>query len=147
MLTIDTNVFVYALDSSDPLKQQIAMDVIEACRSKDCVIGLQVLGELYAAVTRQLRRAPWEAAQAVRNIMVQFPHFTATAASVDRALSEAAAGRYSYWDALLLSAAHEAGRRTLFSEDMHDGAVLGAVEVVNPFGSAGLASRAAALLA
>ncbi len=145
-LTIDTNVFVYALDASDPLKQGIALRVIEVCRDRDCAIAIQVLGECYAALTRKLRRAPWEAAQAVRNVMVQFPHFQSTSSAVDRALSEAAAGRYAYWDALLLAAAHEAGRAACFSEDMQDGAVFGAVEVVNPFGPDGLSSRAMALL-
>jgi len=145
-LTIDANVLVYALDARHPLKQGGALKVIDACRDKDCAIALQVFSEHYAALTRKLRRAPWEAAQAVRNIMLQFPHFQATSSAVDRALSEAAAGRYGYWDALLLAAAHDAGRAVCFSEDMQDGAVLGAVEVVNPLGPNGLSARAMALL-
>lgn len=146
-LTIDTNVFVYALDARDTVKQAIAFDLIKRARLGDCAVGLQVCGELYAALTRRLRRAPWEAGQAARNAMASFDNFSASRTAVERALAEAMAGRFSYWDALLLASAQEAGCAVLFSEDMADGATLGTVEVVNPFGPGGLSERALAVLA
>lgn len=145
--TIDTNVFVYMLDARDAAKQAAAIELTEQLRSHDCVISLQSCGELYAALTKRLRRAPWEAAQASRNVLASFDTFAATRTATERALAEAMAGRFSYWDALLLASAHDAECRYCFSEDMADGATLGAVEVVHPFDGNGLSQRAKDILA
>jgi predicted nucleic acid-binding protein len=145
-VTIDTNVFVYALDARDGLKQRTAISVITACRRLDCAVGLQVYGEMFAVLTRRFARLAPEAAQAVRAVIAQFNSFPSSETAVDRALAEAVAGRFSYWDALLLAAADEAGREICFSEDMHDGARLGAVTVVNPFAPSGVSAAAALAL-
>lgn len=144
--TIDTNVFFYVLDSRDPLKQAAAQVLVEALRGEDCHVALQVCGELYASITKKLRRAPWEAGQAARNVLVAFPTFATSRSAVERALAEASAGRFSYWDALLLASAAEAGCKLCFSEDMADGIRLGDIEVVAPFGPSGISERARSLL-
>jgi predicted nucleic acid-binding protein len=63
------------------------------------------------------------------------------------AAREAAAGRFSYWDAVLLASAATVGCTTMLSEDMADGARLGGITVRNPFGPNGLSAAAAAALA
>ena len=146
-VTIDTNIFVYMLDARDPSKQALAIELVERLRPKDCLIALQCVGELYSALTRRLGRAPWEAAQAARNLLASFDSFGATRTAVERALAEAMAGRFSYWDAHLLASAHEAGCALCFSEDMGDGARLAKVEVVHPFGPEGLSERTREFLA
>lgn len=145
--TIDTNVFIYMLDARDPVKQCAAIELVEVLRGGDCLISLQSCGELYAALTRRLKRAPWEAALASRNLLASFDVYAASRRAVERALAEAMTGRYNYWDALLLASAHEAECRVCFSEDMSDGARLGSVEVVAPFGPAGLSDRAREVVA
>ncbi len=132
-VTIDANIFIYAVDAREPEKQRLAHRLIMGLQKLDCLITLQCAGETYAALTRRLKRAPWEAAQAARNIMTAFDTCPASATAVERALAEAMAGRFSYWDALLLTAADEAGCKICFSEDMGDGARLGGIEVRNPF--------------
>ena len=112
----------------------------------DCLVSLQACGELYMALTRRLRRAPWEAAQASRNVMTAFPSFGSSRRAVERALAEAMAGKFGYWDALLLASAQEAGCDVCFSEDKADGKMLGSVEVVTPFGPDGLSDRARTFL-
>lgn len=146
MLTIDTNVFVYAVDQSEPAKQSIALDIGRRAQAGGAALALQVCGEFYNASTRRLKRAPWEAAQAARNLMTAFPTFNARRSAVERALAEAAAGRFSYWDALLLTSADEAGCTALLTEDMADGMRFGHVEIVNPFSDGGVSPRAAELL-
>ena len=146
MLSVDTNVFVYAVDQSEPRKQAIALEVGRRAQVQGAAIALQVCGEFYVASTRRLKRAPWEAAQAARNLMTAFPTFSAGRAHAERALAEAAAGRFSYCDALLLSAADAAGCTALLTEDMSDGARFGRVEIVNPFAPDGLSARAQELL-
>ena len=57
------------------------------------------------------------------------------------------AGRASYWDALLVATAGEAGCTLILTEDLTDGAVLSGVEIHNPFAAAGgLTARAGRLL-
>lgn len=146
-VTIDTNIFVYMLDARDAQKQALAIQLVQALRGRECVISLQCVAELYAALTRRLGRAPWEAAQASRNLLASFDVFVTQASAVERALSEAMAGRFSYWDAQLLAAAHEAGCALIFSEDMSDGARLGGVEVLHPFAQGAVSDRAKAFLA
>lgn len=144
--TIDTNIFVYMLDARDVAKQAAALELVDGLRSRGCGIALQVCGELYAALTRRLKRAPWEAAQAARNVLAAFDTYGASRTAVERALAESMAGRFSYWDALLLASAHEAECTVCFSEDMAPGARIGSVEVVAPFGPGGMSDRARNLL-
>ena len=52
--------------------------------------------------------------------------------SVLHALSIAAKHKISFWNALILHAAETSGAETLYSEDLSDGQLYGAVRVVNP---------------
>ena len=66
---IDTNVLIYAFDSSEPTKQQIAITRIDdAVREGSGVISTQVLGEFFhtLVVRKQLLTAA-EAARAVND--------------------------------------------------------------------------------
>jgi predicted nucleic acid-binding protein len=47
----------------------------------------------------------------------------------------AADHHFGIWDAVILSAASQAGCRLLLSEDLQDGFTWGGVTVVNPFAS------------
>ncbi len=147
MLTADTNIYLYVIDGRDPGKQRMAREIAVRLKAQAAPIGLQVVGEFYAAATKRLKRAPWEAALGARNISAGLPSFASSRACVERALAEASAGRFSYWDALLLASADLAGCSVMFSEDMTDGARLGGIEVVHPFAEAGLSERAQAALA
>jgi predicted nucleic acid-binding protein len=147
VITADTNVFIYNIDVYDPAKHRTAAVIIDALSAQRAPIGLQVAGEVCNALRRRLRRPPWEAAQAARNLLAAGPSFGTTRFSIQRALAEAATGRFSFWDANLLSAAEEAGCTHMISEDMGDGARLGRIEVVHPFAKDGaLSERARDLL-
>lgn len=146
MITLDTNIYVYAIDAGEPVKGPLALTLADRAREAGSPLALQVCGEFYAAARRLAGRAPWEAAQAARNLLAAHPTFGASRAAATRALAEAAAGRFSYWDALLLASAAEAGCRVLITEDMADGAELGGVEIVHPFSGAALSGRVTELL-
>lgn len=142
----DTNLFVYAADDDEPVKQSFAREVICLLAARRAPVALQVVGELQNALRRGLKMPNHLASQQARNVFTAFGSFPYDAACVDHALAQSAAGRLSYWDALLLSACGRAGVQALLSEDMQDGFVLGGVEVINPFGPGGLAPRARAVL-
>ncbi len=79
-------------------------------------------------------------------MLLTYTMFPASVAASYAALNELAAGRLSYWDALMLASAAEAGCTCMLSEDMQDGARIFGVEIVNPFGANGVSHRAAELL-
>ena len=146
MIAADTNVYVYALDGRDAEKQAAARIVVAALTATGQPVALQVVGELQNALRRGLGMPAFVASQHARNVYASGPSFPYDAVCVDLALGLSAAGRYGYWDALLLAACSRAGIETLFSEDMHDGAVLEGVRVINPFGAQGLSDTARELL-
>jgi len=51
---VDTNVWVYAGDATDPEKCRRALKVTAPGSGRDLVISTQVLTEFYAVVTRKL---------------------------------------------------------------------------------------------
>ncbi len=142
IVSADTNVFVYALDDRDRLKQDISREVIAILARQDQPIALQVVGEVQNALRRRLKMPAHLAAQQARNVFVSFPSFAYDAACVDLALAYAGAGRFGYWDGLLLAACGRAGVQALLSEDMQDGQAVGGVQIINPFGPDGLTTAA-----
>jgi len=80
---------------------------------------------------------PAEAAAQAADRLELFPTVTASPAALRAALAEATAGRASYWDALLVATAAEAGCTIVLTEDMSDGSILSGVRVHNPFAPSG----------
>jgi len=70
-----------------------------------------------------------------------FPSVGVSATAVRRALADHLGGRASYWDALLVATASEAGCTLVLSEDMADGALLGGVRIHKPFTADGILSN------
>jgi predicted nucleic acid-binding protein len=141
--TLDTNVLVYALDAREASKHKAAIEILAAARMVDCVLTNQSLAEFYAVATRRLRMPPRIAADQVRDWLDLFESAPATRTALRSAVVEAEAGRFSFWDALLLSAADEAGCAVVLSEDMGEGARLGEVVVRSPFTADGAPSSTA----
>jgi predicted nucleic acid-binding protein len=76
-----------------------------------------------------------------------FPLIAVSANAVGAALTHAVAGRASYWDALLIATAAEAGCTLILTEDLQDGSTLSGVSIHNPFDpGGGLTAQARQLL-
>ena len=147
MISADTNILVYAVDDREKEgRQPVARAVVLRLTALQQPIALQVVGELQNVLRRRLKLPPHLAMQQARNIYATFPNFAYDAGCVEIALGLAAAGRFSYWDALLLAACARAGVTSLLSEDMQDGSVFQGVQIVNPFSPQGLSPRARELL-
>jgi predicted nucleic acid-binding protein len=146
VITADTNVVVYLWDNRSPIKMEVARSVASLLAARAAPLALQVIGETQSVLLRKLRQPPWQAAQNARNLLNTYGCFPASAANAAESLTLMAAGRMSYWDALLVTAARDAGCRWLLTEDMQDGARFGALEIVNPFGAAGPSDRLKELL-
>jgi predicted nucleic acid-binding protein len=131
---VDTNLWVYAIDTADRAKQARALEILDPDAEKDYVISAQVLGEFYATVTGKLRTAVTPAdGRSMIERMKQLPVVPIDSLLVEAAIAGSETWRISYWDSLIVSAADAARCAILLSEDLAHGQVYGSVEVVNPF--------------
>jgi len=128
----DTNVLVYADDKGIPAKQRRAVELIaEHRRARTGVVSLQVLQEYFVTVTRKLHVE----AQVARRKVELLSEFDVAAPDVADVLAAIDLHRLhgiSFWDALIVRSAQQAGCGVLFSEDMQAREMDG-VKVVNPF--------------
>ena len=145
--TLDTNLLVYSIDNAVGARHRLAREIVDRAVECECWLTLQALGEFYVAATRKGMAPPAEAAAQAADWLELFPTVTASPAALRAALAEATAGRASYWDALLVATAAEAGCTIVLTEDMSDGSILSGVRVHNPFApSGGLTETARRLL-
>ncbi|MHB1532110.1 PIN domain-containing protein, partial [Acidithiobacillus sp.] len=79
-----------------------------------------------------------DAAQQVQDWMVLFPVVSASPAAVSTAMSLVVEHCFSFWDALLVATAKEAGVSHLLTEDMQAGRTVLGVRLINPFTEAWL---------
>jgi predicted nucleic acid-binding protein len=129
----DTNVLVYADDKAAPAKQRRALELVaEHRRAGTGVVSLQVLQEYFVTVTRKLGVD----ARIVRRKVELLAEFDVAAPDVGDILAAIdlhRLHRFSFWDALILRAAKQAGCGVLLSEDFQDAREIDGVRVVNPF--------------
>jgi predicted nucleic acid-binding protein len=129
----DTNVLVYADDKAAPAKQRRAIDLVaEHRRAGTGVVSLQVLQEYFVTVTRKLRVDPQIARRKVE-LLAEFDVASPEVADILAAIDLHRLHGFSFWDALVLRAAKQAGCTVLFSEDLQQGRQIDGIQVVNPF--------------
>jgi len=112
-----------------------------------CSLTLQSVSEFFAVAIRKNMMRPSEAAQVAGAMLELFPTVAASAGAVRAALGVAAAGQASYWDALLVHTAAEAGCTAILTEDLSDGTEFAGIRIINPFAGTSLSAAAEALLA
>jgi predicted nucleic acid-binding protein len=124
----DTNVLIYVV-TSDPRKQK-AQRVLSA----GGIVSVQVLNEFANVAYRKLGHAWDEVEFALNQFRVFFDEVSPlTLDTHTSALAIARDHRLSFYDALVVASAIEAGCDTLYSEDMQDGRAFGALTIRNPF--------------
>lgn len=131
---LDTNVLVYAIETGGPTPKKSAVALALVRREHVC-LSTQVLGEFYRAVTSRRRAEPLTHAEAVAWVQLWKRHdvHPITAPHVDLALELTGRYQVSYYDALVVAAAHLAGCAAVLSEDLNTGQEYGGVRVENPF--------------
>jgi predicted nucleic acid-binding protein len=138
---VDTNVLVYRVDPRDPLKQQVAIDVLrEGLRADQLFIAHQSVLEFVAAVSRpqaDLAGAPLlERADALLEaeaLLAEFPVLYPNREMMRTAIRGAATYGLPWFDAHLWACAEVNGLHELLSEDFQHGRHYGSVRAVNPF--------------
>jgi predicted nucleic acid-binding protein len=129
----DTNVLVYADDDDSPAKQQVARDLWRQHRRAGTgVVSLQVLQEYFVTVTRKLNFDSRNARRKVE-IISEFDVATPKVADILSAIDLHRLHGFSFWDALVLRSAQQAGCSVLLSEDFQHGREIDGIRLVNPF--------------
>jgi predicted nucleic acid-binding protein len=129
----DTNVLVYTDDKATPAKQRRALDLLaEHRRAGTGVVSLQVLQEYFVTVTGKLHldvRIARRKVELLADFDVAAPEVADILAAIDLHRLQG----FSFWDALIVRSAKQAGCRILLSEDFQDGWEFNGLRVVNPF--------------
>jgi predicted nucleic acid-binding protein len=125
----DTNLIIYAFAKNDP-----RAETAEALLAAGGVISVQVLNEFVAVVLRKVAM-PWvDVLAALDAILVLCPSpAPLTIETHQMALGIAKKHRYHIYDALVIASALETSCKTLYSEDLQDGQVIGGLTIRNPF--------------
>jgi predicted nucleic acid-binding protein len=136
MWFLDTNVFVYTFDASAPAKRNRARTLVKQslATGKGCV-SAQVANEFTNLALRkfQVPLTSDECRAYFDNVLSPMCHVGWSPALFRRALELQGRSRLSWYDALIVSAALEAGCDTLHSEDFQDSQRFGDLVVRNPF--------------
>jgi predicted nucleic acid-binding protein len=131
---VDTNILVYAHDAATGKKHLRARGLLERLwDSGDGVLSTQVLQELCINLRRKTANPPTP--EELRRIIREYATWEVvinSAESILKALEIEKQYKTSFWDALIIQAAEEAGASILYSEDLAAGQRYGAVRVVNP---------------
>ena len=133
MIFFDTNVLVYCTDKQSPIKQAIALSLVEKhSATGQAVISTQVLIELYNVFVNK-QKVPAHLAAELVNSYALWPVVESDLSLVQSAIARTLEQRISIWDAMVVEAANRSGADTLLSEDMSHAMRYGTTTVVNPF--------------
>ena len=137
---LDTNLLVYAIDASEPVKQAVAQKWIAAAhQSGNGCLSYQVVQEWFNVVLRKaaVPLGPEEAASIYRTLIEPLWHIQSSREIVVTAIDLHQHDSLSWWDALIVSAAISGGCERLLSEDLQHGRKVRGVRIVNPFRAEG----------
>jgi predicted nucleic acid-binding protein len=131
---VDSNILIYAHDRDASSKRERAAAVLDTLwESGDGRLSVQVLQEFFVNATGKLNTplARTTAREVVQTYAVWVREST-TANTVTRAIDIAELAQLSFWDALIVASAEQAGATLLYSEDLNDGQKIVGVTVRNP---------------
>jgi predicted nucleic acid-binding protein len=129
----DTNVLVYGDDKAAPAKQRRALELVaEHRRAGTGVVSMQVLQEYFVTVTRKLQVEARIARRKVE-LLAEFDVATPEFADILAAIDLHRLHGLSFWDALVVRSAKQAGCSVLLTEDFQHGREMEGLRIVNPF--------------
>ena len=132
-VALDTNVLVYAEGVNGADRKRAALTLIGRLPGDAAMLPVQALGELFNVLVRKAKRNTEQARAAILSWRDVFPLIPTSPTVMLKAADLAAHHQFGIWDAVMLSAATEAGCRLLLSEDMQDGFTWGGTTIADPF--------------
>ena len=130
----DSNILIYSVDERDSLKQKIAIDLInKAMQNKIGAISTQSLQEFFSVTTKKLNVSKEVAKEYMDFFVDNFPVTQVTLSNIYKAIDISIQTQFSFWDSLIVSAAHSSGCVIVYSEDMNHNQLVNGVKIINPF--------------
>ena len=132
---VDANVFVYAINPADALKQEVALALVgRLWREQRARTSIQVINEFYSVVTRKLWHViPQDEARAHVNEILEWNPVPIDSRLLRDAMGIESRYKLNWWDCLIVAAAGAQNCAFLYTEDLQHGATFDGVRVVNPF--------------
>lgn len=131
---LDSNILVYFIDEHDSKKQKIAEKLIKnSVEMKTGVLSTQSLQEFYSVVTRKSLCSKEQAKTIVEKFKNTLPITQISVSHILKAIDISIQTQFSFWDSLIVSAAHSSGCVIVYSEDMNHNQLVNGVKIINPF--------------
>jgi predicted nucleic acid-binding protein len=133
---LDTNIFVYSFDDTQPEKKARALNLIaEALQTNNGVVSTQVIQEFLNVATRKFSvpMKPEDGKVYLRKVMHPLCHVFPDLDLYQTALDILQKTGYSFYDSLILSGALRGECAILYSEDLQSGQQIDGLKIVNPF--------------
>ncbi|MCB1324924.1 MAG: PIN domain-containing protein [Spirochaetales bacterium] len=133
---LDTNIFVYSFDQSQPTKRKRAQDLIaSALADRNGIISYQVVQEFLNVATSKFKRplSTQDARSYLDRVLNPLCEVYPDSVFFATALSLREESGYAFYDSLILAAALAGGCDRLLTEDLHDGQTVRGVLIQNPF--------------
>jgi predicted nucleic acid-binding protein len=135
---VDTNILVYAYDSTSIEKNKIASQLLLTIwENRNGCLSIQVLQEFYICITRKVS-VPVDnatASEIIRDLAVWKVH-SPEANDILAAIELQQQCQISFWDAMMVWSAVAMGCKVIWSEDLNDGQIVQGVKIQNPFKNA-----------
>jgi predicted nucleic acid-binding protein len=132
---VDTNLLVYAYDSSAGKKWKTSLEVLSLLWiHRTGVLSTQVIQELFVSLTQKVKNPILpRAAKEIISDLLRWPLVVNDGGNILRAVDLQIKYHFSFWDSLILQAAITSKSEFLLSEDFQDGQVIESVTILNPF--------------
>jgi predicted nucleic acid-binding protein len=133
---IDTNILVYAYDSEAGRKHNMAMELMDNLWiARNGVLSTQVLCEFFATVTRKIPNPVSidHAREIIEDYASSWRIITITQDIILNAIGIVKDHAFSFWDALIWSAAKHSGAIRIYTGNFQHGLVIDGVEFADPF--------------
>ncbi len=132
---VDTNILVYAYDSSSGKKWRTSLEIISSLWiHRTGVISTQVIQELFVGLTQKVKNPILpEKAKEIISDLLRWPLVVNDGENILRAADLQIKYHFSFWDSLILQAAVASKSEILLSEDFQDRQLIESVTILNPF--------------
>jgi predicted nucleic acid-binding protein len=131
---LDTNVLVYAYQTSDLRKQRIARQLVSRAVAGELAISTQVLAEFAATLLHKVQPPlSMEEVAIALDGLGPIPLIVPDGDMVSRAVEARAAYGIHFYDGMIVAAAERAGCEKILSEDLNSQQKYFGVVVANPF--------------
>lgn len=132
---VDTNILVYAYDSSAGKKWKTSSEILSSLwMHRTGALSTQVIQELFVNLTQKVRnRISPEKAKGIIIDLLRWPLVVNDRENILQAVDIHIKYQFSFWDSLILQAAIASRSEFLLSEDFQDRQIIESVTILNPF--------------